>query len=81
MWVFTKEDSIQVNTFNGYDVKCSMFTVSVAANVIAHSILSQDMVDRRIDSKIVDRLVQNFELLRDVGYALSERTHFARIID
>lgn len=81
VWVFTKEDVIDVHTFNGYEVRTSMFAISIAANIIAMSNMAGDMVDKGAKPEVVDRLIQNFELTRDLGSTFEERSEIYRIID
>lgn len=81
VWTFEKRDVIDVNTFNGYEVNCSLFAVSIAANIIAMSSMATDMVDRNIEKAAVDRLIRNFELTKDLASTLTERQAIYRIID
>lgn len=89
VWVFPKDGEIQTRTLNGYDPKCSMRTLSIALNMIVMSILMSKLAEQKpltseaaaeID-KILNRMIQNFELTKDVGLSLGEYKAFLDIID
>jgi hypothetical protein len=81
-WIFPDETQVQVSTFNGYDVKCSMFSVSIAANIIAHSVLMGELCQHPgFDEDVVDRIAQNFSQLQSTAHRLPEAVAIRRIID
>lgn len=80
-WVFPGDRMVKVNTFNGYDVTCSIEAVSIAANIITLSSLLGKMAEANVRNDIMDKAINNFELQRDVGSLFPERADIYRIID
>lgn len=81
-WLFPNDTQIPVSTFNGYDVTCSMESVSIAANIIAHSALMGELCQKpNFDEDAVDRIAQNFSQLQSMAQRLPEAAAIRRIID
>lgn len=80
-WILPDDTVIQTRTMNGYDPECSLRTLTLAINMIVMSALMAELSKQPNSDMTLRRVIQNFELLGDVGYALPESKAYMRIID